>query len=103
MEYTIRDGLKSFKVEVDITKDDIRQGRMRNCNDCPTALALFRAVPESTYVSVGTHSASLDIDGISFKSSVNAEMWDFVTTFDSEYRHYDAKPVKFTLNFVERV
>lgn len=64
---------------LDVTQDDIRQGRPRNSRLCPIALAAARAFPDATLVSAGYDHVyvtnGVDHTNYVYKTNGNARAW----------------------------
>lgn len=85
------------KIVVEVTEDDIRNGVKKNCNKCPIALALHRAIPTAKWVEVagdflawgnGEDIYEVDCSDIS-------EVWDFIADFDWGI---SVSPITFAIN-----
>jgi hypothetical protein len=98
-------GLLKFTVEVEITQDDINHGKRACPRDCPAAIAIERAIPNSTYVAVGGKTAAIDLKdtpkGYKGFKAHSYELMRFVNNFDWPYLDGDSVPTKMSLTFIE--
>lgn len=86
-------------VKIDITWGDINQGRKKNCERCPVALAILRALKIEKHVFVG--GTNVTIPSLGFNSfAFPEEVTRFIENFDS-WRHVE--PFSFILEIPEGV
>ena len=82
-----------MKIEVDVTQEDINNGRKFNCIMCPVALAIKRAI-RNPKVSVFSILARIDTEDYFFPKKVQ----NFIQNFDGSIL---VEPIKFELDISE--
>lgn len=82
-----------MEINVTVTQEDIDNGAMKSCNNCPVALALKRTL--QTDVEVRDKIYILDDTEKLKKIKVPLEVSLFIENFDEGY---EVKPLTFTLD-----
>lgn len=80
---------------VQVTAEDIAHGERGNCNECPVARAIMRAVPGSA-PNVGYDIVSAGIGGMA--ADLPGDAVDFIDRYDQEV---GAEPFEFDLTWRE--
>jgi hypothetical protein len=92
---------KTKTVHVQVTQQDINQGRPYSPSSCPIALALKRAT-KAGYVSVGPARADITVYRLfrkdaSYLAPLPTTAAKFIETFDNYHTHLTVKPFEFDL------
>lgn len=82
-------------VEIEVTRENIADGRSFDCDYCPIALAIARHVRSNYRVSVGGMSCMIG----TFSTDLPLSATEFVTRFDGGCR---VLPFTFTVDIPER-
>jgi hypothetical protein len=95
--------VKSVKVKVDVTAEDIMQGRRKSLCWCPIALAASRAL--ETHVDVGKATAQVwdplhEVWGEGPRARLPQEAQQFIRDFDL-HGQYAVSPLSFELEFMD--
>lgn len=86
-----------MKIKLNVTENDIREGKPYDCNECPIAISLLRH-GEKPYVG---ESIRLTIDGKRYMARKSANISRFIFRFDVGGILNHVSPFHETLNFRE--
>lgn len=69
-------------LKIDVTAEDIAKGIQNDCEACPIALALSRAVPGADFIEVDG-DANYELDDVTYYARFPESAKNFVTRFDA--------------------
>jgi hypothetical protein len=114
--------IDSFKLDCEVTSEDIQNGLRFDCGNCPVALAIRRAAllkfPESTALRVEVVVSNTKLSDVEIPGNNPAWLWfaanplpveKFILTFDGGFPNAfpsgdgNLKPFKFSLTFREKI
>jgi hypothetical protein len=87
-------------IAVQVTQEDIAQGLAGDCEECPIALAIYRALSATTGVRVGTGGVTLYRDHANAMLALPVAASRFICWFD----HDDVvEPFEFELDIPDEI
>ena len=81
-------------IAIEVTEGDISNGRSKQCDICPIALALSRAIPEARKIAVQPYGVYYSIGDVYFRAEFPEAVRGFVDKFD---HGCDVSPFSFVM------
>lgn len=89
--------MKRKRVVLNVSKEDVLNGKPCASNCCPIALAIIRRFPDARNVVVSMSQASFSQGSTTWVAALSDSARDFVKSYDTSV--YAIKPYRFVLSF----